>query len=342
MGVASWREELAAGPGHLLQGPLAGGREFSPPGKMAEGNHTTVTDFILLGFTEDPETQEIFFVVFLVIYLTNVGGNLGMIFIITIDSQLHTPMYFFLWNLSFCDFCYSSAIAPKMLVGFLHGRQSISFAGCTVQFFLFGVFMNTGLYTMAAMAYDRYVAICNPLLYSTIMSGKVCVQLVVASYFASAVNIMIHTGATVPLCSNTINHFFCDIPPILKLSCSSTDLNELVLFVLGVLAGLGTLTFILISYFYIVSSILKIHSAEGKHKAFSTCTSHLMAITLFYGAMIFAYLRPTSSYYLDQDKLASLSYTVVIPMLNPLIYSLRNKEVKDLGEIFQTFLLTKT
>uniref|UniRef100_K7EWH8 Olfactory receptor n=1 Tax=Pelodiscus sinensis TaxID=13735 RepID=K7EWH8_PELSI len=299
---------------------------------MAEGNRPTVTDFILLGFTQEPQTQDILFVVFLLIYLTNVVGNLGMIFMITVDSQLHTPMYFFLCNLSFCDFGYSSAIAPKMLVGFLHGRQAISFAGCTMQFLFFGVFMNTGFYTLAAMAYDRYVAICNPLLYSTTMCRRVCVQLVVASYLASAVNILINTGATfsINFCSsNVINHFFCDVPPLLAISCSDTHVNELLLYFFAGLAEMSSLSIILVSYVFILVAILRMRSAEGRHKAFLTCASHFTGVSLLFGTIIFMYLRPTSVYSLDQDKWASVFYTVVIPMLNPLIYSLRKKDVKE-------------
>uniref|UniRef100_A0A452H206 Olfactory receptor n=1 Tax=Gopherus agassizii TaxID=38772 RepID=A0A452H206_9SAUR len=279
-------------------------------------NQTIIDEFIFLGLTNQQDLQVVLFMVFLMFFVTTLVGNLGMIILISIDSRLHTPMYFFLCNLSLIDLGCSLSVAPKMMVNFLAERKTISYSGCTTQMFFFGFCVLADCYFLAVMAYDRYVAICNPLLYRVVMSQRVCVYLAGGSY------------AVAIFCSNTINHFFCDIPPILKLSCSSTDINELVLFALGIFAGLSTLIFILISYLYILSSILRIGSAEGRQKAFSTCTSHLTAITLFYGTMIFMYLRPTSSYRLDQDKLVSLFYTVMIPMLNPLIYSLRNKNVR--------------
>nr|XP_008169935.1 olfactory receptor 1019-like [Chrysemys picta bellii] len=298
---------------------------------MDRRNQTIIDEFIFLGLTNQQDLQVVLFMVFLMFFVTTLVGNLGMIILISIDSRLHTPMYFFLCHLSLIDLGCSSSVAPKMMVNFLAERKTISYSGCTTQMFFFGFCILADCYFLAVMAYDRYVAICNPLLYRVVMSQRVCVHLAGGSYAVAIVLTSVHVGSVFSLqfCSNTINHFFCDIPPILKLSCSSTDINELVLFALGIFAGLSTLIFILISYLYILSSILRIRSAQGRQKAFSTCTSHLTAITLFYGTMIFMYLRPTSSYRLDQDKLVSLFYTVVIPMLNPLIYSLRNKEVKD-------------
>ncbi|XP_006032305.1 olfactory receptor 1019-like [Alligator sinensis] len=299
---------------------------------MAEGNGSTVTEFFLLGITDDPQMQVIFFVVFLSIYLVNVIGNLGMIILISHDHRLHTPMYVFLWHLSFCDLCYSSAIAPRMLADFLSKERAISFSGCSAQFYFFAAFVDTECYVLAVMAYDRCVAICNPLLYSSAMSKKLCIQLLAGSYIAGMTNAVIHTTATFSLnfCgSNIVNHFFCDVPPLLSLSCSDTHINEILLFAFAGFVEMSSLSVILISYLFILSAILRTRSAEGRHKAFSTCGSHFAGVTLFYGTVIFMYLRPTSVYSLDQDKWASVFYTVVIPMMNPLIYSLRNKDVKE-------------
>lgn len=294
-------------------------------------NHTTVIEFILLGFRDHPELQCILFVVFLIIYMITLFGNLGMILLIKIDSHLHTPMYFFLSNLSLVDFCYSTVIVPNMLVNFWVKNPVISFNGCATQFFFFGSFAGIEGFLLAVMAYDRYVAICKPLLYTVTMSPQINVLLVLATYFAGFVNAAIHTALTFQLSfcgSNIINHFFCDTPPLLKLSCSDTHVNEIVIFAFASFNELSCLLTILISYLYILIAILRIRSAEGRHKAFSTCASHLMAVTIFFGTILFMYLRPSSSYSMDQDKVVSVFYTVVIPMLNPLIYSLRNKEVK--------------
>ncbi|XP_004620489.3 olfactory receptor 1020-like [Sorex araneus] len=294
-------------------------------------NHTTVTEFILLGFRDHPELQWILFVVFLVIYMITFFGNLGMILLIKIDSHLHTPMYFFLSNLSLVDFCYSSVIVPNMLVNFWVENPVISFNGCATQFFFFGSFAGIEGFLLAVMAYDRYVAVCKPLLYTVTMSPQLNVFLVLATYLAGFVNAAIHTGLTFQLSfcrSNIINHFFCDTPPLLKLSCTDTHINEIIIFAFASFNELSCLLTILISYLYILMAILRIRSAEGRLKAFSTCASHLMAVTIFFGTILFMYLRPSSSYSMDQDKVVSVFYTVVIPMLNPLIYSLRNKEVK--------------
>ncbi|XP_074852168.1 olfactory receptor 5G9-like [Carettochelys insculpta] len=299
---------------------------------MAGWNQTTVTEFILLGFTDDALTQLALFVVFLCIYLVTLVGNLGMIALIQFDSRLHTPMYFFLSNLSFSDLCYSTVVVPKTLANFVAEKKAISFIGCATQFYFYAVFATVECLLLAAMAYDRYVAICNPLLYPVVMSQKVCIWLVVASYLVGCANGLIHTNTTfrLPFCtSNIIDHFFCDVPLILKLSCSDTLINQILLFVISSLIGLFSFITIFVSYMYILVNILRIHSAEGRHKAFSTCASHLMAVTLFYTTILFIYLRPSSSYADGQDRVAAVFYTVVIPMMNPLIYSLRNKEVKE-------------
>nr|XP_028594768.1 olfactory receptor 1019-like [Podarcis muralis] len=299
---------------------------------MAEGNHSQVTEFIFLGFTDNPRLEMALFVVFLFIYLADVVGNVGMILLITVDEQLHTPMYFFLCHLSLVDLGYSTAIAPRMLADFLRQRKIISFSSCATQFAFFVGFVDAECYVLAAMAYDRYVAICRPLHYTTVMSKQVCLVLAIGSYVAGLISLVSHTSLTFSLdyCgSNIINHFFCEIPPLLALSCSDTYMSEILLFSLCGFIEFSTILIILISYLFIFAAIMRIRSAEGRRKAFSTCASHLTGVTLFYGTVMFMYLRPTSSYSLDQDKWASVFYTVVIPMLNPLIYSLRNKDVKE-------------
>ncbi|XP_053141125.1 olfactory receptor 1020-like [Hemicordylus capensis] len=299
---------------------------------MAMVNYTTVSEFLLLGLTDQPELQIPLFVIFLGIYAVGLVGNLGMIVLIVIDSQLHTPMYFFLCHLAFADFCYSTVITPKMLVNFLADVNIISFQGCAVQFYFFGSFAGIEGFLLAVMAYDRYNAICNPLLYKAIMSWKVCTSLVIASFLAGFMNAAIHTYFTFQLqfCdSNRINHFFCDTPPLLALSCSDIHINLIIIFIFASFNELSCLFVILISYIYILSAILRITSSEGRRKAFSTCASHLLAVTIFFGTILFMYLRPSSSHSMEQDKIVSVFYTVVIPMLNPLIYSLRNREVKD-------------
>ncbi|XP_006032306.1 olfactory receptor 1052-like [Alligator sinensis] len=299
------------------------------PGKWAGGNYSLVTEFILLGFME---LKVPLFLLFLIIYIITLVGNLGMIVLITNAPRLHTPMYFFLSNLSFIDICYSSSVTPKLLLGLLVERNSISFIGCITQFYFYAVFGTTEALLLAAMAYDRYMAICNPLLYATAMPHRVCLKLVGSSYVAGTLNALVHTGTMLHLsfCGpNIINHFYCEIPPLLSLSCTDTWPNEIVMYLfVGFTVIISTLA-ILISYAYILITILRIRSAEGKIKAFSTCASHMMVVSLFYGSVAFMYLRPSSRYSQGLDKIASVFYTVVSPMLNPLIYSVRNKEVKD-------------
>ncbi|XP_077675956.1 olfactory receptor-like protein OLF2 [Eretmochelys imbricata] len=299
---------------------------------MEEGNHSEATEFILSGLTDRPELQIPLFAVFLLIYGFTLVGNGGMILLITIDPRLHTPMYFFLRNLSFCDLCFSSIISPKMLLNFLAERKSISFTACAVQIYLSIIFGDVECLLLAVMAYDRYVAICNPLLYTVTMSRHFCKQLVAGAYTVGVVDSMLNTYFTFRLSfcsSNIINNFFCDVPPLLALSCSDTRINEIVMFVLICCIQVISFVTVLLSYVYITSTILQICSAEGRHKAFSTCTFHLTTVVLFYGTLLFMYLRPASSYSMDTDKVSSVFYMLVIPMLNPLIYSLRNTEVKD-------------
>ncbi|XP_026542416.1 olfactory receptor 1019-like [Notechis scutatus] len=300
--------------------------------KMGKWNQTTVTEFVLLGFTDHHTIKVVFFVLFLAIYLVTLVGNIGIIILIWISRCLRSPMYFFLSNLAFLDFCYSSAITPKMLLNFITGKKTISLAGCITQMYVFASFADAECLLLAAMAYDRYMAICNPLIYPTLMSHRVCFGLVVGSYLIGSVTSLIHTYYTFHLSfcgSNIINHFFCDIPPLLALSCSNTHINEILLFALCGFIQMSTFLLIVISYTYVICTILRIHSAEGRQKAFSTCTSHLTAVALYYGTLLFTYLRPSSSYILNTDKIVSVFYTVVFPMLNPLIYTLRNEEVKD-------------
>ncbi|XP_053112090.1 olfactory receptor 1019-like [Hemicordylus capensis] len=299
---------------------------------MAKENQTKVTEFVLQGLVDSPVMKSLCFIVVLFMYLVTLVGNLGMIMLIRIDPQLRKPMYFFLSHLSFLDLGYSSAIAPKMLENFLAQKTTISYTDCASQMYFFVFCASTECILLSAMAYDRYVAICSPLMYMVSMSPKMCALLVAGSYFVGFVNAMTQTISTFSLSfcgSNVINHFFCDVPPLLALSCSDTTLNEMVLFMFATVLGIFTSVEIVVSYTFILSAILQIRSAEGKQKAFSTCASHLMAVTIFYGTTVFMYLRPSSTYSMDQDKWASVFYTVVIPMLNPLIYSLRNKEVKN-------------
>nr|XP_006133607.1 olfactory receptor 1009-like [Pelodiscus sinensis] len=298
---------------------------------MEKGNHSVVTEFILSGLTDRPELHVPLFVLFLLIYVATLVGNGGMIWLITIDPRLHTPMYFFLQSLSFCDLCGSTVIAPKMMLDFLDERKSISYTACAVQMYFYICFGTIECLLLAVMAYDRYVAICNPLLYTVTMSKQSCNQLVAGVCAVGLVDAMIHTCLTfrLPFCSsNVINHFCCDILSLLTLSCSDTRINQIVIFAFALFISLTSAITILLSYVYIISTILQMSSSEGRHKAFSTCASHLTTVVILYGTLLFIYLRPNSNYHTDIDKIASLFYTLVIPMLNPLIYSLRNREVK--------------
>ncbi|EMP39379.1 Olfactory receptor 5W2, partial [Chelonia mydas] len=299
---------------------------------MEEGNHSEVTEFILSGLTDRPDLQVPLFIVFLLIYGITLLGNGGMILLITVDPQLHTPMYFFLSNLSFCDLCISSIISPKMLRNFLAETKSISYTACAVEMHLSIIFADVECLLLAVMAYDRYVAICNPLLYTVTMSRQLCKQLVAGVYAVGVVDSMIYMCCTFRLSfcsSNSIKHVFCDVLPLLALSCSDTRINEIVVFAFMSCITVSSFVTVLLSYVYIISTILQICSAEGRRKAFSTCSFHLTAVVLFFGTFLFMYLRPTSSYSMDIDKVTSVFYTLVIPILNPLIYSLRNTEVKD-------------
>uniref|UniRef100_UPI003D7F2CCC olfactory receptor family 5 subfamily G member 36 n=1 Tax=Equus caballus TaxID=9796 RepID=UPI003D7F2CCC len=299
---------------------------------MEDKNQTAVTELLFLGLTDHLPEQIVLFIMLLLVYLVTLGGNLGMITLIWIDHSLHTPMYFFLSHLSFVDICSSSSIAPKMLCDTFAEKKGISFMGCAAQMWSFGLFIATECLLLASMAYDRYMAICKPLLYTLLMRQRVCMQLVVGPYATGLISTMTHTTLTfcLPFCGpNIINHFFCDISPLLSFACADTWINKLVLLILagaiGVLSGL----IIMVSYVFILVAVLKIQTADGRQKAFCTCCSHLTAVSILGGTLFFIYVRPGSGSSLDINKPISLFYTVVIPMLNPLIYSLKNKEVKD-------------
>ncbi|XP_033029688.1 olfactory receptor 1019-like [Lacerta agilis] len=295
-------------------------------------NHSIVTEFILLGFMEYPELRTLLFLAFILIYIVTVSGNLGIIILATRDAHLHTPMYFFLSNLSLVDIAYSTTIAPRLLMTFVANNNAIPFTECTMQFFFFCLFVTVEACLLAVMAYDRFTAICNPLLYFVAMSKKLCLVLVIGAYICGFVNSAAQTSVIFSLSfcsSNVISHFFCDLPPILKLSCSSTEVANMVHFIFATAIIMTTLLIILISYTFIIFAILRIRSAQGRYKAFSTCASHLTSVTIFYGTIIFIYLRPNSGLLKGEDKIVSVFYTLVIPMLNPFIYSLRNKDVKD-------------
>uniref|UniRef100_A0A4X2JRS8 Olfactory receptor n=1 Tax=Vombatus ursinus TaxID=29139 RepID=A0A4X2JRS8_VOMUR len=299
---------------------------------LFERNTTTVTVFIFLGFSDYPQIQIVLFVVFLGIYLMTLAWNLGLITLIQMDSHLHTPMYFFLSNLSLVDICYSSSTTPKMLADTVADQKTISFLGCAVQYFVFCGMGLTECFLLAAMAYDRYAAVCNPLLYTAIMSHTLCIKMVGGAFMGGFFSSLIETYSVYShqFCGpNIINHFFCDLPPVLALSCSDTFTSQIVTFLVGVIVGVMSVLVVLSSYIYIVAAVLKISSTKGRSKAFSTCASHLTAVTLFYGSGLFMYMRPRSSHALSRDKMVSVFYAVVIPMVNPIIYSLRNKEIKS-------------
>ncbi|XP_027730037.1 olfactory receptor 5B12-like [Vombatus ursinus] len=295
-------------------------------------NRSEVNEFILTGLTDAPELQVPLFIMFTLIYLITLVGNLGIAALISSDSCLHTPMYFFPSNLPLVTFGYSSAITPKVMAGLLTGDKVISYNGCATQFFFFVTFVTTESFLLASTAYDRHAAICKPLYYTTTMTSTVCAHLASGAYICGflAASIVIGNMFSLSFCrSNIVHHFFCDIAPLLVLSCSDTHMVELVFFILGSFTTFFPFLVIFTSYLLIFLTILKIHSTEGRQKAFSTCASHLTAVSIFYGTIIFMYFPPSSSHSMDTDKIASVFYTMVIPMFNPLIYSLRNKDIKN-------------
>ncbi|XP_030050886.1 olfactory receptor 1019-like [Microcaecilia unicolor] len=298
---------------------------------MGKENKTSVTEFILVGFSDHPNLQLLISVTVFLIFLISVLGNVMFLMLVCADSHLQKPMYFFLSNLSFVDIGNSSVTLSTLLRNLMTGETLISFSVCIAQVYFFISLTGAEFFLLSAMAYDRYVAICNPLRYVLIMNRRVCVLLASASWVVGFL-----TGLSpaffisqFSLCrGNVINHFFCDVAALLKLSCSDMQNIEIVIFTEGVFLALFPFGLTLSSYVYIISSILKIRSTKGRHKAFSTCSSHLTVVILFYGTIMCVYMRPTSMYSPDQDKLFSLLYTAVIPMLNPIIYSMRNEEVR--------------
>nr|XP_003464259.1 olfactory receptor 5B3-like [Cavia porcellus] len=296
------------------------------------GNRTEVTEFLLLGLTDDPHLQLPLFITFLLIYTITVAGNLGMILLILLDSRLHSPMYFFLGNLSLVDFLYSSSVIPTIWASFIFMEEVISYNACAAQMFFVTGFATVENYLLASMAYDRYAAVCKPLRYTSTVTAGVCAGLAVGCYTCGFLSASIYTGNTFSLSfcgSNVVHHFFCDIPAVMALSCSNRHANDLVLLFVAAFNIFSALVVILTSYGLIFTSILKMRSGGGHRKALSTCTSHFTAVSIFYGTVIFMYLQPSSSHSMDTDKIASVFYTMVIPMLNPMVYSLRNKDVKS-------------
>ncbi|XP_076406632.1 olfactory receptor 9S13-like [Peromyscus maniculatus bairdii] len=304
----------------------------TPVHRNASLSIMSVQGFVLVGFGGGAETQALLFALILALYMVTILGNLTMIVVITLDAHLHSPMYFFLKNLSFVDLCYSSVIAPKAMANILSSSKVISFEGCATQLFFFSLLATTEAFLLSVMAYDRFMAICSPLRYPVTMCPKTCARLVLGAYCGGCLNSVVQTSLTfqLPFCSsNRIDYFYCDVPPLLQLACGSTALNELLLFSFCGFIIFSTTLVILISYGYITVTILRMHSGSRRHKVFSTCGSHMMAVSLFYGTAFVIYAQPGAVASMAQGKVISVFYTLVIPMLNPLIYSLRNKDVKD-------------
>ncbi|XP_031216489.1 olfactory receptor 1361-like [Mastomys coucha] len=299
---------------------------------MGGTNQSSVTEFFLLGLSRQPQQQQqLLFLLFLIMYLATVLGNLLIILAISTDSRLHTPMYFFLSNLSFVDVCFSSTTVPKVLAIHILRNQAISFSGCLTQLYFLCVFVDMDNFLLAVMAYDRFVAICHPLHYTTKMTHQLCALLVVGSWVVASLNALLHTllMARLSFCGdNVIPHFFCEVTPLLKLSCSDTHLNQLMILTVAGLIMLAPFVCILVSYILITCAVLRVSSTGGRWKAFSTCGSHLAVVCLFYGTIISLYFNPSSSHSAGRDMAAAMMYTVVTPMLNPFIYSLRNRDMK--------------
>uniref|UniRef100_A0A8C2LF51 Olfactory receptor n=1 Tax=Cricetulus griseus TaxID=10029 RepID=A0A8C2LF51_CRIGR len=295
-----------------------------------EGNRTLLTEFVLRGITDRPELQVPLFLVFFFIYVITMVGNLGLIFLIWKDTHLHTPMYLFLGNLAFTDACTSSSVTPKMIMKFLDKNDMISLGECFSQFYFFCSSATAECFLLVAMAYDRYVAICNPLLYLVVMSNRLCVQFISVSYLIGLLHALLHVGLLFRLTfcsSNVIDHFYCEILPLYTISCTDPSINALVAFLFAIFIQVSTFMSIIVSYIRVLFAILKTKSKKGRSKAFSTCSAHLMSVSLFYGTLFVIYVLSGSDTDNYQGKVYSLFYTVIIPLLNPFIYSLRNKEV---------------
>ncbi|XP_077170478.1 olfactory receptor 5AP2-like [Paroedura picta] len=294
-------------------------------------NATVVTEFILLGLSSNPKAQLFLFGLFLLIYLVALIGNTLILLIISFNKRLHNPMYFFLGNLSAVDIGYTTTTVPKMLMNYLSVNKTISLAGCFTQMYFFISFGGIECLLLGVMAYDRYAAICHPLHYSVLMSPKVCICLAATAWILGLANSGVHSGmmSLLSFCrDNVIEHFFCDIPPLFQLSCSDTQTNQIATFVVGGGVVMGSFVVTLVSYVYIVLAILRIRTKEGRLKAFSTCASHLTVVNIYFGTIIFTYLKPNSIYSQEQDRALPVLYGILTPMLNPIIYSLRNKDVQ--------------
>ncbi|XP_076973714.1 olfactory receptor 5H2-like [Tamandua tetradactyla] len=299
---------------------------------MEKENVTMLTEFVLTGLTDRPEWKTPLFLLFLVVYLITLVWNVGLIVLIWNDPHLHSPMYLFLACLAFVDACLSSTVTPKMLVSFLGKNKMISLSECMVQFFFFGFSGTAECFLLATMAYDRYVAICNPLLYPIIMTNRLCIQLLVWSFVGGFLHSLIHVGFLFRLtfCNfNIIHHFYCDIIPLLKISCTDATINFLMLFISSGSIQVFTILTVIVSYTSVLFTVLKKKSVKGVRKAFSTCGAHLFSVSLYFGPLLFMYANPRNPQADDQDMMDSLFYTVIIPLLNPIIYSLRNKKVID-------------
>ncbi|XP_066445477.1 olfactory receptor 2B6-like [Eleutherodactylus coqui] len=298
---------------------------------MIISNFTTVEEFILLGLTDKQDMKIVLFIVFLTCYIVSLFGNIVIIWISSVSPRLNTPMYFFLRNLSLLDMWYTSSVVPKMLINFLSVRKAISFGACFIQLFIHLSLGGAECYLLLSMAYDRYVAICSPLHYSNIMHRVLCIKMATASWGGGLANSIIQTFNTLqlPFCGpNVINHFFCEAPMLLELACSDTTFNQTIIFLCAIVVALIPFFSILITYVNIISSIMKIRTTKGRKRAFSTCASHVIVVSLFYGTIFVICLRPGTVHVTNQDKMATLFYSVITPMLNPLIYTLRNKDVK--------------
>ncbi|XP_061022454.1 olfactory receptor-like protein OLF3 [Dama dama] len=298
---------------------------------MGTDNQTWAREFILLGLSSDWDTQVALFILFSVTYLLTLLGNVLIVLLIRLDGRLHTPMYFFLSNLSLVDVSYATSIVPQMLAHFLAEHKGIPYVSCAAQLFFSLGLGGTEFVLLAVMAYDRYVAVCDPLRYPVIMHGGLCARLAITSWLSGSVNSLIHTAITfqLPMCTNKyIDHISCEILAVVRLACVDISSNEVAIMVSSVVLLMTPFYLVLLSYIRIISTILKIQSTEGRKKAFYTCTSHLTVVVLCYGMTIFTYIQPSSSPSVLQEKLISVFYAILMPVLNPMIYSLRNKEVK--------------
>lgn len=298
---------------------------------MKGRNQTAVTEFILFGFSNLPDLQVVLFVVFFLMYLVSLSGNVIIMTIIWLNHSLHIPMYFFLSVLSFSETCFTFVVVPNMLATLLLGKKTISFAGCVAQMFLFIFIACTNCLILTGMGYDRYMAVCQPLHYHVAMNWRICRLLVACSAITGFLCSVVETYFVfrLPFCGdNRIKHYFCDIAPVVTLACPTDQSSEIVILVLCTIFILGSFLFVLLSYFFIFATVLRIPSTEGKQKAFSTCASHLILVVVHFGCASATYLRPISSYIPEKDPLISITYTVVTPLLNPIVYTLRNKDIQ--------------